>query len=189
MGNIATCDRPFSLDDLAAQIRRSSNCRFDWQFFRVSGIDLRAPDGVRQALASIVAADDLHRFLGESFEVVYDGAFTIGPLHEHCRIAEAPGEFENILAAAAGDHLGAYSRELRPATAGERQEVRELFGQAGAYWSYQLLPGNVPGCPACREYGSHLFTTWFLGVAWDWCLLASWPDRELLWAGCLTDTD
>jgi hypothetical protein len=189
MGTLAKCDSPFSLDTLAVQIRKSSNFRFDWQFFRLTGIDSRSPSGVRQALDSIIATDDLHQFLRESFEATYNDEFEIGPLHEHCRIAAASDEFDGILAAAAGDHLGAYSRELRPATADEKREVRELFGRVGNFCAYQLLPGDISGCPACREHGSHLFTTWFYGVAWDWCLLASWPDRELFWMGCLTDTD
>lgn len=40
-----------------------------------------------------------------------------------------------------------------------------------------------------RRFSNFLFTTWFFGVARDWRLFAWWPDRKLLWMGCLTDTD
>ena len=189
MGFLSTCDSPFSLDDLAARIRKSSNFRFAWQFYRLSGMELRSPSDVRQALETIIANADLHRFLQNTFESMCDEAFESEPLHEHCQVADASEEFVNILASAAGDHLGAYSRELRPANAGEKLEVKELFGCVGSYYAFQLLPGNVPDCSTCREYNNHLFTTWFYGVAWDWCLFVSWPSRELFWIGCLTDTD
>jgi hypothetical protein len=52
-----------------------------------------------------------------------------------------------------------------------------------------LLPGNSPDCLACRNHNNHLFSTWFYGVAWDWCLFAIWPHCDLFWVGCLTDTD
>ena len=184
---LAVCDPPFSLDALVDRTPGPSNLIFAWQFFRCEGIDPGSSAGVRRALDLIVATPDLHRFLRESIDPAR--AFEIGPLHEHCRIVPAAGEFENVLAANAGGHLGAYAREVRPATVGERQQVRDRFERAGPYVAYQLLPGDVPGCLACREYGSHLFTTWFEGVFWDWCLIAGWPDRDLLWVGCLTDTD
>jgi hypothetical protein len=189
MSYLVTCNSPFSLEDLAVRIRNSSNFRFGWQFYQINGIAPRSPMDVRRALNSIVATPDLHRFLQESFEATYDDVFEIEPVHEHCQVAAASDEFENILASAAGDHLGAYSQELRPAKGGEKQEIGELFGSVGSYLQYQLLPGKVPGCSTCGQSDNHLFTTWFYKVAWDWCLFASWPSRELFWMGCLTDTD
>jgi len=179
---LATCDAPFSLDDLAARIRKSSNFRVCWQFYQCSGIDSESPAKIRQALEAIIATPELHTFLQESFEPMYAEAFEVEPLHEHCRVDAAMGEFENTLARAANDHLGAYSRNMRDATAAEIQEIKDLFGSIGQYRAYELLPGS-------GHHNNHLFSSWFYGVAWDWCLFALWPRRNLLWVGCLTDTD
>jgi hypothetical protein len=188
MDAFSTCDNPFSLDDLAARIRKSSNFQFAWQFYQFSRRVPQSPAEVRWALDSIIANPVLHRFLRDSFETTYAAEFTIEPLHEHSQIA-ASEEFESTLARAAGDHLGAYSRVLRDANAAEKREIRELFERAGKYSTYQLQPGSLPGCPICRGRNSHLFSTWFDGIAWDWCFFASWPERKLFWMGCLTDTD
>jgi hypothetical protein len=189
MAYLATCDSPFSLNDLAARIRKSSNFRFAWQFYQCSGFGPKSPLSIRHALEAIIDTPELHAFLQESFEPMYADAFAIEPLHRHCRVDAAAGEFENILARAGGDHLGAYSKPLRDATAGEKQAIKELFKCPGQYRAYELLPGNVAACPVCRSHNSHLFSRWFYGVAWDWCLFALWPRCKLLWVGCLTDTD
>jgi hypothetical protein len=159
---------------------------FGWQFFQVA--EIGSAEDIRRALDSIIAKPDLHRFLRESFRLTHVEAFAIEPLHVHCEIVGAEGDFEDILASAAGDHLGAHSRDLRSANARERQEIAELFARVGHYEAYLLIAGDTPGCPKCG-CNSHLFTTWFCGVAWDWCLFAAWPERQLLWMGCLTDTD
>jgi hypothetical protein len=189
MGYLVTCADAFSLNDLAARIRRSSNFRFAWQFFRSDGIAPQSPEDVRSALDSIIAIPDLHQFLRESFQPMHDDAFQIESLHEHCQVVPAADEFEGILASAAGDHLGAYSRELHPANATEIQEIRDLFVSPGSYRAYRMVPGEVGDCPTCRAYNNQLFTNWFYGVAWDWCLFTSWTSRDLFWMGCLTDTD
>jgi hypothetical protein len=189
MVSLAKCDSPFSLVELGARICKSSNFRFSWQFYQCSDIDPLAPDSVRQALAVIIATPELHAFLHDSFEPLYDEAFEVEALHEHCRIVAAADEFENVLARASGNHLGAYSQSLRDATAHEKQAIKDMFGRMDEYAAYQLLPGSVAGCTACRYHNNHLFSTWFFDVAWDWCLFALWPRRNLLWVGCLTDTD
>ncbi|HEX5720045.1 MAG TPA: hypothetical protein VF179_28070, partial [Thermoanaerobaculia bacterium] len=186
---LSVCEDPFSLEDLAKRIRSSSNFRFEWQFYHFNGIDPRSPLGIRKALDSIIGGSDLHRFLQTSFDAMYDDSFEIEALHQHCRMVSGTDEFENVLASAAGDRLGAYSRDLRDSNAREKEAIRQLFGGAGSYFAYQLLPGEASDCAECRHHNNHLFTTWFYGVAWDWCLFASWPDRKLLWMGCLTDTD
>jgi hypothetical protein len=188
MKSLSTTADPFNLEGLAARVRSSSNFWFNWQFYDFDGIDPRSPVDIRAALSRIIAEPGLHQFLRDSIDDKSDRAFEIDSLHEHCRV-ELTADFENILAAAAADHLGAYSRDMRPATAGECAEVAKLFGSAGEYVAFQLLPGKIADCPVCRTHNNHLFTTWFEGVAWDWCLLATWPDRHLLWLGCLTDTD
>jgi len=187
--NLAACDSSFSIDDLAARIRKSSNFRFNWQFYQCTGIDPESPTELRQALDAIITMPELHEFLRGSFDPMYADAFAVEPLHEHCQVVPAAGEFENILAAAAGDHLGAYSQKMRDATTGEKQRINKLFGGIGEYRAYRLTPGNIPDCAMCRDGDNHLFSTWFFGVAWDWCLIALWPQRNLLWMGCLTDTD
>lgn len=180
---LATCDAPFSLDELAARIRKSSNFRFCWQFFHCGGIDPQSTTDIRQALEAIIATPELHEFLQESFEPMYAEAFEVTPLHEHCCVISATGELENTLACAANDHLGAYSQTLRDATAAEAEEIENLFGSIGQYCGYQLLPSSG------GRHNDHVFSSWFFGIAWDWCLFAFWPHRNLLWVGCLTDTD
>ena len=124
MVHLATCDAPFSLDDLAARIRKSSNFRVSWQFYQCSGIDPQSPANIRQALEAIIATPELHKFLQESFEPMYAKAFEIEPLHKHCSVDAATGEFENTLARAASDHLGAYSRSLRRQTQPKLKKLR-----------------------------------------------------------------
>jgi hypothetical protein len=189
MSELVTIDPPFALDGLARRIRATSNFRFDWQFYLADGFDLGSAKGVRAALGEIIATPDLHRFLRDGFVPLYAKAFSIEPVHEHCLLVDANGEVENVLAAAAGDHAGAYSRIVRSATAAERREVEEAFGGLGAYRSFTLKPGETAGCVRCRHYANHLFSEWFYGVAWDWCLFAAWPAIDVMWMGCLTDTD
>jgi hypothetical protein len=184
------CEDPLPLDELARPVRSSSNFRFDWQFYRCdAGGDLTSSSSVRDALGRIIAQPTLHEFLRASFRPLYDERFEVSPLHEHARVLCAEGNFAEVLARAAEDRLGAYSRELVPATAAGRKQVERLFGALGPYVAWELLHGEEPGCAACRDFNNHLFTTWFYGVAWDWCFLVRWPARDLLWVGCLTDTD
>ncbi len=180
---LTPCDDVFSLETLADEIRRSSNFKFVWQFFRYEGKGPVSAADVRAALAAITARRELHCFLTEGNNC------TVELLHEHCSVEDAAGEFENVLAAAAGDHLGAYSREDRDATEEEKERIVQLFRQAGPYLSFSWTFGDEPGCEVCQEYGGVLFTDWFYGVAWDWMLLAVWPEAQLLWMGCLTDVD
>jgi hypothetical protein len=95
----------------------------------------------------------------------------------------------NVLAQAANDHLGAYSSDLRQSTPGEMRVIDELFSSVGPYCAFSIVPGSVPTCPVCREYDHRNFSSWFYGVAWDYCYLVTWPKSELIWMGCLTDTD
>ena len=190
MISLAITDDPFSLDGLAARIRGSSNFSFCWQFYQCNGIKAQSPASVRQALEAIIATPDLSKFLQDSLkQEQHAQTFEIKPLHEHCKFEADTDALEKILAQAAGDHLGAYSRLLRDANAAEKQEIKDLFASIGEFRAFELLPGNDPACPVCRYYENHLFSNWFFGVAWDWCFLAIWPDSNLLWVGCLTDTD
>src|SRR5258708_35311040 len=95
-------DDPLHLDALAARIRKSSNFRFWWQFYRFDGIDPRSPVAVREALNVIIDSPELHHSLRASFDDMYDEKFQITPLHDHCRV-KSTSNFENILAAAATD--------------------------------------------------------------------------------------
>jgi hypothetical protein len=178
-----------SLGPLAAQIRRSSNFRFDWQWFRCEPDCRATEDYARLILAELAEDPACHRFLRESFVPLYDSAFEIDRIHEHCDVAVARDEFAGTLARAAADRLGAYSRDLSDSTEQERAEIARLFEMEGTYAAFQLLPGDFPGCDRCRNHESHVFTNWFYGVAWDWCFVVVWEDARLAWVGCLTDTD
>lgn len=189
MLSIHPCQDAFSLEKLAHEVRQSSNFRFSWQFYRYEQVTSDLMLLVRQALDMVTTQPDCYRFLEKSFEPLYEKRFWIKPVHEHCTIRKAAGEFENILASAAGDHLGAYSNVLRVAADEEKDQIKRLFNQAGTYVPFMLMPGKEPGCQTCAELNHDLFTSWFFGVAWDWTLLAIWPETRYLWMGCLTDTD
>jgi hypothetical protein len=104
-------------------------------------------------------------------------------------VAAVDGAFEQILARAAADQLGAYSRILSEATPAQVAEIQALFGSLGPYRAFELNPGSVSGCPTCRHHNNHLFTSWFYGVAWDWLFCVRWTNSPVTWIGCLSDTD
>lgn len=184
---LTPCQDLICLDDLAARIRGSSNFQFAWRFFETRGLDLESAQDIRQALDRIIASPPLHEFLRSSFPPIYHGSFSIEPLHEHCRVVITE-DFENVLARASNNNLGAYSPILRDAEISEKAEINKLFSTLDRYRPFQLLPGKVPGCVDCRP-NSHIFSTWFYSVVWDWCFLVSWPSWGILWVACLTDTD
>jgi hypothetical protein len=183
---------PVSLEALAARIRASSNFRFCWQWFSCDPPCEASPAAARRILDQIASEADCHEFLkSEGASVDSNEKFKIEPLHGHSTVVRADGDFEKILARAAADHLGAYSRDLSDASVDQVQEVRNLFSSVGPYSCFELTPGEVTGCETCGVYHPLLafFTNWFYGVAWDWCFCIIWPTRSLVWVGCLTDTD
>jgi hypothetical protein len=189
MLRIQPIDEPFSLHELAARVRGTSNFRFAWQFFAVPDAVPDSSEQLRQVIGQVVEDPSCHAFLRHSFVAMYDDTFTIAPLHEHCDFAPRRAQFDDTLARAASDLLGAYGRLWHSASATDLQYVQETFGRPGEYRAFELLPGSVPDCPICRQYNHQLFTSWFYGVAWDWCYLVTWPARRIVWIGCLTDTD
>jgi hypothetical protein len=66
------------------------------------------------------------------------------------------------------DRAGAYSPSHHEASIAERRTVEELFGALGEYEVAKLALHEAPGCPTCG-WNAHLFSSWFFGVAWDWC--------------------
>ncbi len=180
---------PVSFGGLATQIRSSSNFRFDWQWFSLDTVPAATPTEVRRILDKLVSEPECHRFLEESFSDLYDAAFKIEPIHEHCRAVDMTHDFDGVLARAATDRLGAYSRELVDAPASELMAVRRILGPVFPYRVFSLQPGDAADCPACKKYDSHLFTNWFYGVAWDWCFCLLPQGAPIAWVGCLTDTD
>src|SRR5262245_32574072 len=95
-------DDLLDLEQFAACIRQSSNFRFAWQFYEFKGYDGCSTAGVRAMLDLMIATPELHQFLRDSFENLYDDTFEIQALHAHCRVAGG-SDFETILASAAGD--------------------------------------------------------------------------------------
>lgn len=184
---IAPVAAPFPLDEMAARVRKSSNFRFEWQFYTFEYMEPSSCDDVRGALAAMIAQPDCHRFLRDTFDNDLHGEdFEIEPLRDCCRIVDAGGEFEDIMASAENDYLGAYSHQMGHATTlRQREAVGRVFASAGPYRAFQL----ALDCDVCKYHREHLFTNWFYGVAWDWCFLLTWAHSKLLWIGCLTDTD
>ena len=129
---------------------------------------------------------DCHAFLIDSLA---HEPFTIERLHEHVGFVASDGAFEQVLARAAADQLGAHSRLLTDATPGQVNEVRTTFAALGPYRAFELTPGNVAGCSICKYHNHHVFSSWFYGVAWDWLFCVRWTERPLVWIGCLSDAD
>ncbi len=186
---LAAAEIPVDLEPLASRIRASSNFCFDWQWYRRA--PRRPPSGeeAMRLLAAVCRDGELHGFLHRSRDPDDEASFEIELPHSHSRFLPADGGLEQVLARAAADHLGAYSRFLENAAPAQVQEVRDLFLAAGSYRPFELNRGAIPGCRECRQWGSHLFSSWFYGVAWDWCFCVLWEESDLVWLGCLTDTD
>lgn len=186
---IAAVDDFIDLTQIATSIRASSNFRFAWRFFRVTGIDLRSHGGVMAAFNAIVDQADLHAFLRGTLDDIYPRDFTIERLHKHCSLTTAKGQFLDTMARAANDRLGAYSRSLSASTSVERGVIESLFSRLGHFYAFTTTPGSQDGCEICARHNSHLFSNWFFDVAWDFTFFVTWPDVETLWMGCLSDTD
>ncbi|MHB0959629.1 MAG: hypothetical protein ACYC0X_29450 [Pirellulaceae bacterium] len=176
-------DDALDLRELAGRIRGSSNFRFAWRFFSVDGCDLRRADCIWRVLSLIVEAPALHSFLRDTVDDIYPRTFTIDQLHEHCAIESSLDDFLDTIARAANDHLGAYSRALRPSTFEERQAVAALFGSIGDFVAFGIGPGADAECNVCQQYNHQLFSSWFFGVAWDFTFFVTWPKLGLLWMG------
>ena len=175
------------LGKLAKKIEASSNFRFAWQLFRAFGLHGSPPERAMRVLNGMIEAEECHEFLSTTFDPMYDDVFEIETVHEHCKMEEA--ELELILATAAMDRLGAYSRTHEPAKPRHAKKVAEIFEALGSYEAFELQRGRQPSCEVCKDYDNHHFTNWFYGVAWDWCFVVLWHEAQMAWVGCLTDTD
>lgn len=178
-----------SLEALAAQIRGSSNFRFSWQWFSLGAPMAPSPRAARSIFDKVISQPECHRFLRDSLEDSAQQTFEIAPLHQHCIVEDTTSSFAGTLARAATDRLGAYSRTLVEASPAEVEAVRRTFAPAFPYSAFELQPGNRRDCAGCAGHNNHLFTSWFYGVAWDWCFCLLPHDKALAWVGCLTDTD
>jgi hypothetical protein len=189
MTPIRDSDVPASLDEVAARVRHSSNFRFAWRWFDLGVATSGLPTDAELVMSTLIATPTCHAFLRDSFNPMYDPTFTIEPVHEHAQFREATLEFEKTLARAAADRLGAYSRHLTDAEPADVGMVRRSFSSAAPYTAFVLEPGRATGCSVCKAHNGYLFTSWFYGVAWDWCFCLLSRARPLAWVGVLTDTD
>ena len=173
---------------IAARIQRSSNFRVAWQLFEWVGPCEATPRTAWHALETIVLVPEYQAFLANSGPP-FTKPPTVQPIHAHCEFKTACGTFERTLARGAADRLGAHSRILTDASPGQISDVEKVFRGPGPYVPFELLPGEVAGCMECRGHNVHLFSSWFYGVAWDWCYCVIWEDRSLVGLLCMTDTD
>ncbi len=180
---------PLELDKLARKIRKSSNFRFERLWFRLPTEPRDANQVASDLLVHIVHSQDAHQVLQSSFDPMYDEQLTLQLPHEHSHWVSEPGRVESVLAQAAADRLGAYSRRRSPATPRERRRIEKLLASIGTYVALELRRGSQDGCPECQEDDNHLFTTWFYGVAWDWCFVVLWPEQRIACVILMTDTD
>jgi hypothetical protein len=175
-------------EQLAARIRRSSNFRVAWQLFEWDGPCKASPRTARQVIETIALVPEYQTFLANS-EPPFTKPLNIQPIHAHSVFKAAGGTFERTLARAAADRLGAHSRIRADALPEQIRDVENRFQRPGPYVPFELLPGEVNGCLACRGHNAHLFSDWFFGVAWDWCYCVIWEARRLVGILCMTDTD
>lgn len=184
-----TTEDLIDLSTMARSIRGSSNFRFAWQFYRVDRPHSNSPHFIQHLLKHIILDPILHEFLRTTFDDMYCSTFKIEELHEHCSIEESTNQFLDTMARAENHRLGAYSRDLHSSTARERERITQVFGELGAFTAFDITPGKQDGCEICKQYNHHLFTNWFFDVAWDFTYFVTWPKRDIVWMGCLTDTD
>jgi hypothetical protein len=187
--NLTPVDDRIDLSAISAAVRSSSNFRFSWQFYDFKARDLLSPDTIRFALEAIIRREDLHAFLRHSLDDIYPREFEIEPLHSHASINRDNAYFLDTLTRASLDRLGAYSCDLTPSTAIEREPIHELFSSIGTYAAFTTTQGSFAGCEICKRHNNDLFCNWFFDVAWDYTFLLTWPTASVLWVGCLTDTD
>jgi len=188
MGTTAGDGASLDFEGIAARIRRSSNFRVAWQLIEWSAPCKATPRTARQVLETIALVPELQTFLASSEPTVTQPP-TVQPLHVHAVFKAAAGTFERTVARAASDRVGAYPRMHTDVAPVEIREVEELFRSLGPYVPFELLPGEVEGCPECRGHYAHLFSDWFYCVAWDWCFCVIWEERNLVGVLCMTDTD
>lgn len=169
MTTLTLAPNPFDLVNLAKRITASSNFRFAWQFYNVTDRSVQTAGEAATSLNEMISRAECHQFLRETFVPMYEKEFNIHLLNQDALIVNAGQGFEKVMAGAANDLLGAYSRELREPSRTEVDKVNDLFGRAGPYLSFQLAEN-----PSATTHGSYLFSNWFYGVAWDWCFVLSW---------------
>jgi hypothetical protein len=171
------------LSDFLSRISASSNFRIATKWFRVHGLDQTSETDIGKVITEIVCNRDCHEFLR-----LADEPLEMFLPHVHYRMEQTKGGFEETIARAAADHLGAYSHVLSAATAEQIEEVASTFSKLGPYDAFELVHGNEPGCKDCT-LNNGLFSNWFYGVAWDWCFVITWTKRKICVVLCLTDTD
>ena len=179
---------PIELEPLSQAIRRSSNFSFASSFYLYEDANPASARGALAVFDAILALPAFEHALRETWVADYRKTLEVSPREKHAVLVPAEGNLENVLAAAAHDHAGAYSSVLRDATRSERDTVASLFQSLGDYLAFELVPQRDPACPTCG-HGSHLPSSWFYGVAWDWCFFVAWPGAKVAGVVCLTDTD
>lgn len=177
---------PIAVDALAGRIRAQGNIRFAWQSFRVEAGEIGTAAGARAILSEVIAEEARHSFLRETFASYCDEPWWMAELHAHCPMTRDDAALASTLTDAADGILGAYAwggAKTPHAT------TAALFSAIGPHQAFWLTAGKDPSCETCRSWGHPWFSSWFHGVAWDWCVVVTWPDAGVAWVGCLTDTD
>lgn len=190
MGDIAvkTIEDVLGLQDLASAIRRESNVRFAWQFYRIDTDVVDSAATFARVLDLTLTTPELHSFLAADFAEFYAPAFRIGSLHRHASIVESPALFLDTVTRARLGRYGLSTENFTPVTRQERGFVPNLFLQLGRFSVVTTSPGTDPSCDVCRDSNNHLFSSWFRSDFSNDAFLVVWPGNSLAWMGCLTDT-
>lgn len=184
---ISKLSDPLDLTEVATRLRSSSNFRFAWQFYQIADAPEKMVDACRSLLENVVVYPELHEFLRTTNNGVYRHEFKMWHVAEPCEVRECTADFTDTFASAVFDHLGAYSNILRPATQHERKYVEGIFSRMGDFVAYSLFECDATTSPRyCR---GPLFSSWFYDVGCDYAYFVAWPQRNIIWLGCLTDTD
>lgn len=178
------------LKELEIAIGKSSNFEFVHQFFSTTISSLADPETLIDVLNHIADVPELHQFLlGQADYSSSSEEFRINRLDKFSYFKKDKAFFGEILAGAALDIIGAYSKTLRFATPEEAETATKPFERFGKFEGFMLSRHPSENYHENRSTAPAYYCSWFFDVVWDYLLIATWPEKKIFWIGCLTDSD
>ncbi|MEP2935743.1 MAG: hypothetical protein ABJM06_14980 [Gilvibacter sp.] len=186
---VKVLNQKIDLKQLEMNISKSSNFQFAHQFFYVNTSSLHDSNKLPYVINQIADDPELHQFLVNNFNNIYSVEFEINHLNKYSYFEKSRELFGQILAGASNDILGAYSIQLRAPKPKEVEEIYEVFDSLGMFEGFVLATRKPERNIEHNTQGTAHFSSWFYDVAWDYLIVATWPKDNILWLGCLSDTD